>query len=349
MQTKFLVTVMITFYNQEKYVDETLSSVFQQITDFSFEVIFGDDGSTDGTVNKLLRWKGKYPDRTIFLQMPRDKDKKYEPIVRASNNRYKMLQHAHGKYFIYLDGDDFYTDEKKLQKQVDILERYPECVACGHAVSYYWEDTMETKPLSNYCKKPMIFSKKTFWNTYYMTTDALMFRSNLSEEFIKHINEDIFDDNIITFYMLKFGDIFYLPDNMVNYRQIANSSWNSRKTIEKVLINLLDLVYETEIEFSFHRNSFYRHIPELRYILHERKSLNICDIQGDKQKLLSNLYIKDCFYYPDMNSIQKFLFLLRYAIKIEMMFVIKKVKEMYERFCISIYEKKRSPENILRL
>ena len=56
------VSVLVTFYNQEDYVDEALQSVFDQKCDFDFEVLIGDDGSTDGTMAKLQKWKQKYPD-----------------------------------------------------------------------------------------------------------------------------------------------------------------------------------------------------------------------------------------------------------------------------------------------
>lgn len=78
-------------------------------------------------------------------RMPRDTSKEYEPIVRVSNNRISLLKNAKGKYITFLDGDDYYSDCCKLQKQVDALEKHPECVGCGHPINMKWEEN-PTRP-----------------------------------------------------------------------------------------------------------------------------------------------------------------------------------------------------------
>ena len=117
------VSVLVTFYNQEDYVDEALQSIFDQKCDFDFEVLIGDDGSTDGTMAKLQEWKQKYPDRMEIYVMDRETGVKYNSSQRASRNRLNLLQYVKGEYFAYLDGDDFYIDDHKLQKQVEIMDQ----------------------------------------------------------------------------------------------------------------------------------------------------------------------------------------------------------------------------------
>ena len=107
------VSVLVTFYNQEDYVDEALQSVFDQKCDFDFEVLIGDDGSTDGTMAKLQEWKQKYPDRMEIYVMDREPGVKYNSSQRASRNRLNLLQYVKGEYFAYLDGDDFYIDDHR--------------------------------------------------------------------------------------------------------------------------------------------------------------------------------------------------------------------------------------------
>ena len=137
------VSVLVTFYNQEDYVDEALQSVFDQKCDFDFEVLIGDDGSTDGTMAKLQEWKQKYPDRMEIYVMDRETGVKYNSSQRASRNRLNLLQYVKGEYFAYLDGDDFYIDDHKLQKQVEIMDQ-PEnakYAVCAHNVYAYDETT----------------------------------------------------------------------------------------------------------------------------------------------------------------------------------------------------------------
>ena len=85
-------------------------SVFAQNFPFEMEVIVGDDGSSDGTVNKIRNYSQKHNVRISIAKMHREENKKYNPIYRASHNRLNLLRHASGKYITFLDGDDFYID-----------------------------------------------------------------------------------------------------------------------------------------------------------------------------------------------------------------------------------------------
>ena len=138
------VSVLISFYNLEPNVDQTLESVLAQKTDFPVEVLCADDGSDDGTIEKLRAWEQKRPDSVRVFVMDRTPGAKYEAnerIRRMNAIRGRLFYEAKGEYVCYLDGDDFYTDEHKLQKQADILDadtghRY---IGCGHNGCYYWD------------------------------------------------------------------------------------------------------------------------------------------------------------------------------------------------------------------
>ena len=256
------VSVMVTFYNQAEYVKQTLESVLSQKTDFKYEVILGDDGSSDGTYELLLEWKEKYPDVFVVLQMPRDKDKKYEPIIRASNNRCNMLKHARGKYVTYLDGDDYYINDKKLQMQYELLEAHPDCAACGHNITMLWEKTRKTKKLGLNFNKTVIINKKDYWRYFYLHTDTLVFR-NMYKGCTEQIEADIFDDNIITLYFIKSGNVIFIPEQMAVYRQLDGSSWNKRSEYERLMINLKDYEDEKRVAPQLTKQSQMRHISDI--------------------------------------------------------------------------------------
>lgn len=256
------ISVMITFYNQVEYVEQTIKSVLSQKTDLKYELILGDDGSNDGTYELLSIWKEKYPDKIVVLRMPREKDKKYEPIIRVSNNRYNMLKYARGKYVTYLDGDDYYTDDNKLQKQYDLLEAHPECVACGHNITMLWEKTGQTKMLGLNFKKTIVINNKDYWRYFYLHTDTLLFR-NVFKASVEQIEADIFDDNIITLYFIKNGNIVFIPEQMAVYRQLEGSSWNKRSEYERLMINLNDFEDEKRVAPQLKKQSQMRHISEM--------------------------------------------------------------------------------------
>ena len=99
------LSVLVTFYNQKDYVDRALRSILLQNTDFEYEILVGDDGSTDGTLDKIKEWQAKYPNKISVYIMDRQEGKKYNSSFRASRNRINLLKYVKGKYFTYLDGD----------------------------------------------------------------------------------------------------------------------------------------------------------------------------------------------------------------------------------------------------
>ena len=104
------ISVMITFHNQRQFVADCLSSVLNQKTDFNYEILCGDDCSTDGTYEELLVWADKYPDTIRVYRTDNMSVGSRESIVRASNNRYNLLTHAKGRFICFLDGDDYLAD-----------------------------------------------------------------------------------------------------------------------------------------------------------------------------------------------------------------------------------------------
>ena len=110
------VSVLISFYNLAPYVDQTMESVLAQKTDFPVEILCADDGSEDGTVELLRGWEKRYPDRVRVFVMDRIPGKKYEGnerIQRMNAIRGRLFYEAKGQYVCYLDGDDFYTDDRR--------------------------------------------------------------------------------------------------------------------------------------------------------------------------------------------------------------------------------------------
>lgn len=121
-----LVTVVITTYNQEHYIRKAIDSVLAQKTDFDFEVYITEDYGTDGTRAILQEYAAKYPER-IRLNL-REKN------VGISRNWYEGLCAAKGEFVCTLEGDDWWRDESKLQKQADFLRGHPEYLAVSHTL-----------------------------------------------------------------------------------------------------------------------------------------------------------------------------------------------------------------------
>jgi glycosyltransferase involved in cell wall biosynthesis len=125
------VTVCVITYNQERYIRTCLESLVTQDTDFDFEVIVGDDCSTDGTRAVVQEFVDRYPRRVRPLFQPRN--------TGGSRNNLAIHAAARGEYVAHLDGDD-YALPGKLQAQADALDQDPACVAVWHRVDFFDND-----------------------------------------------------------------------------------------------------------------------------------------------------------------------------------------------------------------
>ena len=132
-ENKCMVSIWCMCFNHEEYVAQTLDSFLMQETDFPFEVIVSDDASTDGTADIIRSYAEKYPD--IF-----------KPVLLEENQFSKgvnlfaqyFFQRTEGRYVAFCEGDDYWTDPKKLQIQVDFLEANPDYSACAHNTTLHY-------------------------------------------------------------------------------------------------------------------------------------------------------------------------------------------------------------------
>ncbi len=120
------VSVLMVTYNHALYIEQAVRSTLQQKTDFPYEVIVGDDVSTDGTREKLLELQREFPDRLRLLLH----EKNLGGFGKL--NMMATLGQCRGDYVCVLDGDDYYSSPEKLQRQADFLDANPGCPACFH-------------------------------------------------------------------------------------------------------------------------------------------------------------------------------------------------------------------------
>lgn len=120
------VSISMVTYNHEQFIAKALDSVLMQKTDFDYEIVIGEDCSSDGTRAIVLEYRRRYPDIIrLFLN---------EKNLGMYANSVQVLHACTGEYVAILEGDDYWTSPDKLQKQVDFLENHPESVSCFHNV-----------------------------------------------------------------------------------------------------------------------------------------------------------------------------------------------------------------------
>ena len=122
------VSFLVTYYNQAQYVKRSIESILNIQKNFDWEILVGDDGSSDNTVDIVNNYISSYPDKIQLYIMPREKDTKYKSIQRASLNRLNLIKHCNGDYFCIIDGDDYYCNSEFIIKALDIFNK-KKCVS----------------------------------------------------------------------------------------------------------------------------------------------------------------------------------------------------------------------------
>lgn len=123
-----LLSIIVATYNQEKYIKQAIQSILMQKFEFEYEVLIGEDCSTDNTKKVIEEMMPSFPDSFhVFFRNPNMGRK-------GVNNFNDLYSRAKGKYIIVLEGDDYWLYDEKLQKQVDFLESHPDYIAVGHQV-----------------------------------------------------------------------------------------------------------------------------------------------------------------------------------------------------------------------
>lgn len=240
---KPLVTVFCTVYNHEKYIRHCLDGFLMQQTDFPFEVIVHDDASTDGSADIIREYAEKYPKLFVPIYQKENQYSKKVKIVKTY-----MFPKAKGEFIARCEGDDYWTDPRKLQKQVDAMRAHPSCRLCVHLVEDVSEDE---KPIGVTCPKQKIptgvFSSEEFIGKngdFFQLSSYFQYRSDL-EEYYKNLPHfarisDV-GDKPLMLYFGQLGDVFYINEAMSCYRQNSVSGWTTnlvRGRREKILRHL---------------------------------------------------------------------------------------------------------------
>lgn len=213
-KTDFPVSICITTYNHEKYIEECLLSIFAQEFDQDYEIIIGNDSSSDKTEEIIQNIINKHPKGNKIKYF------KNNPNLGYVKNTLFTFSKAAGKYIAILDGDDYFIDRLKLQKQFDYLEEYPDFSAvAGDSLVIYEDIDIPSHSFSNH--KGKILTHEDLTDLKISQTSTFFFR--------KEILKDDFPTDIISadrcLYLLSgcYGKIKILPEQLSSYRQFAAS------------------------------------------------------------------------------------------------------------------------------
>jgi glycosyltransferase involved in cell wall biosynthesis len=221
-RTQPRVSVLILTYNQERFISQAIESALVQKTDFEYEIVIGEDCSTDSTRQIVRDYANCYPNKVRPLL--------HERNLGASENFDRTLAECRGEFVAMLEGDDYWISTAKLQTQVDFMDRYADCAMCFHSVHVKGEGGA-TSPL------PEIFPPLTHpqWSTgedllsqNFIDTAAVLFRRKLMPQRPRWVSEVEPGDWVMWILLGQYGKIGYLPQILAVYRVHFGGMWSTK-------------------------------------------------------------------------------------------------------------------------
>jgi len=251
---KPLVSACIITYNHEKFIRECLEGAINQKLSYPYEIVIGEDCSTDKTKQICKEYKKRYSDLIRLIE--RDDN------IGMNGNWAETIKACNGKYIALCEGDDYWIDPKKLQKQVDFLEQNKEYAACYHKTMVVNErgKLIKSSKWTNYnthTKEDLLYSKGE------MITNTILFRNKLD---LSDIGTVV---NADTFLFHKIGEIgggkFINDIEPSCYRVHSGGIWSlkesrfklksSIKTYESILISLKTNGYTKKVYEIYNKNA----------------------------------------------------------------------------------------------
>ena len=245
-----VVSVHMITYNHEPFIRQAIEGVMMQKTDFEFELVIGEDCSTDKTREICFEYQKKYPDKIRVLWWHENLRKVKHP---AGGNGVRTYAHCRGEFIAYCEGDDYWVDPLKLQKQVDVMRSHPAVhfSICGAEIknlvngqSEIWNDGFSgfepgVIPARKFALWAMFGKKppRPWGSEFFAMTCTFMVRASVYEQVRAEF--DIFNwrlnigDTTIALAMASRGDVYYLEDVMVTHliaptgATCSNTAWAS--------------------------------------------------------------------------------------------------------------------------
>lgn len=299
-----VVSVCMITYNHEIFIREAIEGILMQKTDFPIELIIGEDCSTDNTRNIVLEYASKYPNII-------------RPLLPDSNlgmmkNFIVTMQAALGKYIALCEGDDYWTDPYKLQKQVDFLEANEEYSICFHPVKVLNENEREL--VDDFITREVAETTTILdlAEGNYMHTPSVVFRRN----------QEVFDtlnsmgalpagDYVLHMLNSKYGMIKKLPEIMGVYRVHDGGVWSDkayefrvRKTIETY--EKIKKHFNSQIENLLQHKIESCYFDMLKSNVNKKENLISCSVEfvNTCPDIILNIYNENCLLKEELRKIK---------------------------------------------
>ncbi|SHI63383.1 glycosyltransferase family 2 protein [Flavobacterium terrae] len=219
------VSVVMITYNHAKYIQKAIESILDQETNFEIELIISNDNSPDDTdliVKKII---------STHSQGNKIKYFKHEENIGMMNNFLFSLKKGSGEYIALCEGDDYWTDSKKLQKQIDFLDNNKDYSICFHNVNVLEKNILKENNIKTDLPDTSTIMDLAKGN--FMHTPSVVYRNHLFKNFPEYFALSPIGDYFLHMLNAKHGKIKYYKDYMAVYRIHETSYWSSKQQLDR--------------------------------------------------------------------------------------------------------------------
>lgn len=232
------VSIRCITYNHIRYIQQCLDGIVMQKTNFRFVAIVHDDASTDGTADVVRDYAKKYPDIVLpILQKENQYSKGYERI------RNILDEHTKGKYVAICEGDDYWTDPLKLQKQYDWMESHPDYTACFHPAQILYEEGNHENEISGEIEDRDYAGPELFMWKHRPPTASIFFKHVIYESSVYKQSLEAklsFGDTPLFLACAHEGKVRGMSEVMSVYRKHVNGITETFKAGSKAMLKFAD-------------------------------------------------------------------------------------------------------------
>ncbi|MEI9809889.1 MAG: glycosyltransferase [Bacteroidota bacterium] len=229
-----IVSVALMSYNQEAYIHQAMDCILAQKTNYTFEVVIGDDGSTDSTRAIALDYQAKYPGMVRVLPQ--------EPNKKVLRNFRDTVKACKGKYIAVCHSDDYWHNPEKLEKEISFLENNPEYGVVHTDAHFLLTSNNATIENFNAKNQPNVFDGHIFEaliaGRFFINTLTVCFKKSLFDEFVDiedYLKAGFIYEDLPTWLELSVRTKFkYLPDSTATYRIMQESISRSKDPVKRL-------------------------------------------------------------------------------------------------------------------
>jgi glycosyltransferase involved in cell wall biosynthesis len=291
-----LVSIVMITYNHEKYIREAIEGVLMQKTNFDFELIIANDASLDAT-DKIIKDLILKDSRALCINYI-----KHQKNIGMMPNFIFALQQAKGKYIAMCEGDDYWTDSTKLQKQVDFLDENENFSICSHnmKISYTHSEIQPIHTVSVNEKNVYTIEDVANRQTPHIYTASCVFRNILNGKLPDWYAHTPAGDYPLYLLLTQFGNLRYMPETMGVFRLNAGGIWSQLKPEEAINkdIKMLDFLISTDFSQNIlsalvqqKRNSINK-LLQYTFSINFQAFIKLLELYAENDAEIANYWLK---------------------------------------------------------